>query len=538
MARRRSFLVGLERAARAVARAQREAEAAERRRIRDQLRNQREALRMQQVHERLQRQQGFASRQNTAQAMTADVAAQVDVLRGILRSRAYITRDGILASLKIQEDPPVLVIPDALLHPAPQPSHDAYIASVRPLSWWEKLFAYRARYEGEMASAEGQFRADYAKWQQGEKARAAEVAAHAQQHSQALAAYQDTLAKREEEIKDFNARYVAGDSDAVTTYFEIALDKSEWPEEFPHEFRIAYEAEAKQLVLDYELPTVDVVPSVAEYRYVKTKDAIEEKHRKPAEIKDVYRDIVASIALRCIHECFIVDGANRVDVLTFSGFVNSIDPATGNPIRPYLISVRVTRERFAAIVLDKVDTKACLRNLGAQVSPQPAELLPVKPIIEFDMVDKRFIDEKDVISGLDSRPNLMDLTPAEFEALVGNLFTRMGLETKLTRTSRDGGVDAIAFDMRPILGGKVVIQAKRYSHTVGVSAVRDLYGTMMNEGANKGILVTTSSYGPDAYDFCKDKPVELIDGAGLLYHLDQVGVKARIIFPTDQAAAT
>jgi hypothetical protein len=39
--------------------------------------------------------------------------------------------------------------------------------------------------------------------------------------------------------------------------------------------------------------------------------------------------------------------------------------------------VRVTRERFAGINLDLVDTKACLRNLGAQVSPQPAELLRV-----------------------------------------------------------------------------------------------------------------------------------------------------------------
>jgi restriction system protein len=187
--------------------------------------------------------------------------------------------------------------------------------------------------------------------------------------------------------------------------------------------------------------------------------------------------------------------------------------------------------------LDRVDLKACLRNLGAQVSQQPAELLPVKPIIEFDMVDKRFINEADVMSALDSRPNLMDLTPSEFEGLVGNLFTRMGLETKLTRTHRDGGVDAIAYDTRPILGGRVVIQAKRYSHTVGVSAVRDLYGTMMNEGANKGILVTTSSYGPDAYDFCRDKPVELIDGSGLLYHLNELGVKARIVFPTDQSAS-
>ena len=61
----------------------------------------------------------------------------------------------------------------------------------------------------------------------------------------------------------------------------------------------------------------------------------------------------------------------------------------------------------------------------------------------------------------------------------------MGLETRLTQPSRDGGVDCVAYDPRPILGGKVVIQAKRYKHTVGVSAVRDLYGTTQNEGRQK-----------------------------------------------------
>ena len=81
-----------------------------------------------------------------------------------------------------------------------------------------------------------------------------------------------------------------------------------------------------------------------------------------------------------------------------------------------------------------------------------------------------------------------------------------------------------------MLGGKVVIQAKRYKHTVGVAAVRDLYGTMINEGANKGVLVTTSGYGPDAYDFARDKPIELIEGGGLLFLLQEIGVEARIAF--------
>src|SRR6266852_4018957 len=87
----------------------------------------------------------------------------------------------------------------------------------------------------------------------------------------------------------------------------------------------------------------------------------------------------------------------------------------------------------------------------------------------------------------------------ECESLITNLFQRMGLETRLTQASRDGGVDCVAYDPRPIFGGKVVIQAKRYKNTVGVSAVRDLFGTMQNEGASKGILVTTSGYGKASF---------------------------------------
>ena len=59
------------------------------------------------------------------------------------------------------------------------------------------------------------------------------------------------------------------------------------------------------------------------------------------------------------------------------------------------------------------------------------------------------------------------------------------------------------FDPDPLRGGKYVLQAKRYTRPVDVAAVRDLYGTVVNEGANRDILVTTSSYGPDAYAFAK-----------------------------------
>ena len=95
-----------------------------------------------------------------------------------------------------------------------------------------------------------------------------------------------------------------------------------------------------------------------------------------------------------------------------------------------------------------MDPEACLLDLSAGLSKSPAELVPVRPVLEFDMVDPRFIEETDVLSGLDQRPNLMELNAGEFESLITNLFAKMGLETRMTQPSRDGGVDCVAYDQQ------------------------------------------------------------------------------------------
>lgn len=218
----------------------------------------------------------------------------------------------------------------------------------------------------------------------------------------------------------------------------------------------------------------------------------------------------------------------------FNGHVDTTDSGSGQRIHPCLVTVRTTRETFNQLDLTHVEPLACLKHLSAGVSKSPAELVAVRPVLEFNMVDPRFVAESDALSELDQRPNLMELTPTEFEALIQNLFTKMGLEARQTRASRDGGVDCVAYDPRPIFGGKVVIQAKRYKNTVGVSAVRDLFGTLQNEGASKGILVTTSGYGQASFEFAKNKPIELIAGSNLLYLLaEHTGIDAKIVPPDD-----
>lgn len=348
-----------------------------------------------------------------------------------------------------------------------------------------------------------------------------------------LAAANHAVATNNNTVDELEKRYADRDPQAVSEFLSECLRHLTWP--FPSvSVRVAYSPDSSQAVIEIELPPFSIVPETTEFRYVASRDEIAKKAMPEKERRGLYSSLVAQIALRTVWETFRGDPAGVVATVVLNGHVTTIDPKTGHQVHPCLVTLRTTRDSFGEIELHNVDPGECLKGLKAALSRQPSELLPVKPVLEFDMVDPRFVKEADVLATLDDRPNLMELSPGEFESLVTNLFEKMGLQTRLTRPSRDGGVDCVAWDMRPILGGKVVIQAKRYKNTVGVSAVRDLYGTMQNERATKGILVTTSGYGTASFEFAGDKPMELLDGSNLLSLLkDLAGIDAKIEVPDD-----
>jgi restriction system protein len=384
----------------------------------------------------------------------------------------------------------------------------------------------------EVAKAQEQYRMQMSAHAAREAARQRSLAeARALFERQVAEAYQ-RVTTQHAEIDTFQRELSAGSPAAIVDYFTMVLASSNYPDGFPQHAKLAYVPESKQLVIEYDLPSFDVIPDVGSFRYVKTKDEVTQTTRPLAHRKTLYSSVVAQVTLRSLYELFKADRMGQIDIIVLNGYVASTDKGTGHPIRTCLITVRTSRDTFTQLNLSKVDPLVCLKVLNASVSKSPAELAPVRPVLEFNMVDPRFIEETDVLSGLDQRPNLMELTPSEFESLISNLFQKMGLETRLTQASRDGGVDCVAYDPRPIFGGKVVIQAKRYKHTVGVSAVRDLFGTMQNEGASKGILVTTSGYGKAAFEFAQGKPLELLSGSHLLYLLaEHTGIEAKIEVP-------
>jgi restriction system protein len=441
-----------------------------------------------------------------------------------------------------------------LLGPEPQeavvPAPVLEVASV-----WEFLLPFlRSRRLEREAAAEEAFeaekmiaRADFAKRLKQYRAREKEVLdaynAQVREHNailgQAKTMYirerKDFLARQEahnKAILAFRSRYEKGSPEAVERYVQMALERSTCPEGVTGDPDVQFDGHSNTLVINLWLPGLTDVPRVLEYSFIASRKAIKPVELKRKEFEALYDDIIHQIALRTVHEVFVADYATQVEAVVFNGWVRGTDRKTGKPFTSCILSCEAPRKQFMEFDLAHVSPKDCVRGLKGITAGPLAMLAPVKPIMEINREDDRFIESREVLEGLRPVDNLAAMEWEDFEHLIRELFERefvkTGGEVKVTQASRDRGVDAIAFDPDPIRGGKFVIQAKRYNVVVPVSAVRDLYGTMIAEGASKGILVTTSHYGRDSREFAKDKPIALIDGENLVHMFHEHGYNLHI----------
>lgn len=111
-----------------------------------------------------------------------------------------------------------------------------------------------------------------------------------------------------------------------------------------------------------------------------------------------------------------------------------------------------------------------------------------------------------------------------FEKQVLELLRKMGFDAEMTKTSGDGGIDIIAHKHDDIVGGKYIIQCKNWANPVGEPPIRDLFGVVVAENANKGILITQSSFTAQALEFAKGKHLELINGEKLSQLFNKYGL--------------
>ncbi|MEW2416680.1 restriction endonuclease [Streptomyces sp. NPDC046866] len=496
---------------------------AQRRQQQTQVIQQREAERRRRAYEREADRSHRQYREAEALRRTAQLDAEVDALKRLLVAGCRAPAFRMAALVRSEQLEPFN--PGALAQPVPLPRLEDF---QQQSSGWTLGSNHRAQ-------AEREAHARYAEaWQ-------AASAAEAQRQQQ-LAAYRREYDRWAEEqlagVRAHNSGLAelaealrSGDAEAAVEYFSAALYASAaWPESLPRQVSAAYDPAARQLVLDWELPGYAVVPEARAVQYLPSTGQDKVKPRPVTERRALYRDLLAQCMLLVVRELYAADEFGVLDSVVVNGFVDCHDPATGREARFVLATVPAGRSAFAGLRLEQVSAVDCLvSGLGGQLSARPDQLTAVRPGRRPDEVGGGVVSHGGQAGGAqEDEPDLFAMDPIDFENLVAELFRAMGMEAVTTQRSGDGGVDVEALDPAPIRGGRIVVQVKRYRNTVPPTAVRDLYGTVQDKGANKGVLVTTASFGPGSYTFADGKPLELVPGPALVELLHQHGLRGRL----------
>jgi restriction system protein len=489
---------------------------------------------------KVEREQRISNKQSMledAQEQTKEAVESIEQLENILLSALKVDstikweslKDSSVFSQPIPCNPKPETIPD--------PPNESSMLYRPDFGLLDKIFSLRK--EQKIADAKELFKEDYQQWEKKKEdilknnAKAEKKYQHQSELWEAeKQKFIDKQKEKNESVEKEKEKYFKKDLKAIIGYCESVLSNSVYPDFFPQKYDLDYNPDTKILIVEFSLPSIDKMPNVKEVKYVQSREELVETYLPESTTNKLYDSIIYQTSLRTIHELYKADVINVLESIVFNGWVDSIDKATGKKVNACIVSVQANRTEFLAINLSSVDPKLCFKNLKGIGSSKLHSLTPIAPVITISREDKRFISSYEVADELNESMNLAAMDWEDFEHLIREVFEKefaqSGGEVKVTQASRDGGVDAVAFDPDPIRGGKIVIQAKRYTNTVGVSAVRDLFGTVMNEGATKGILVTTADYGPDAYEFAKGKPLTLMNGGNLLYLLEKHGHKAKI----------
>jgi len=95
---------------------------------------------------------------------------------------------------------------------------------------------------------------------------------------------------------------------------------------------------------------------------------------------------------------------------------------------------------------------------------------------------------------------MYDLSPRKFEELVAAILKDMGFDVELTKATRDGGRDIIAYIRNSVCSYLTHIECKKYApdNKIGVGIIREVMGVHHLRQASKSIIVTTSFFSKDA----------------------------------------
>ena len=126
---------------------------------------------------------------------------------------------------------------------------------------------------------------------------------------------------------------------------------------------------------------------------------------------------------------------------------------------------------------------------------------------------------------------LHTVDPQRFEQIVVDLLVKMGYggnivdAGQVTRFRKDDGIDGVIKEDKLGLD-RIYVQAKRWTNPVGKPDIHTFIGALSEQGANKGVFITTSRFSSEARAFKpkSDMKIILIDGRELCNYMIEYGV--------------
>jgi restriction system protein len=322
--------------------------------------------------------------------LEADVAALESVLASTLDIDDFLDLEALKQPLLLPQFDPAVA---GDVRPAPQ--LEQFLPDMP--SGLARAFGGSARHQERVQQAHAAFEQAAAAHQVQLRAHATRLEAARREHDAEVRRLTHEHREQTEQVTELQRGLAAGLPEAIVGYLDLVLEAAAYPDGFPHAWRLAYTPETRQLVVEYELPTRDVVPAVKAYRYVKSSDTVNPVARPQAQVRALYTSVVAQTVIRVVHEILESDRDGHVESIVLNAHVTAVDPATGRAVRPCLVALGTTRSRFTALDLRRIEPLACLQHLEARVSRDPAALVPVEPMVRFDSVDLRFSSETEQV---------------------------------------------------------------------------------------------------------------------------------------------
>lgn len=335
------------------------------------------------------------ARQAAAALRTADAQALLEEYEGLLRATLDVDDFVDLESLRQSEaaHPPFKSENAEPLQPPRQPvglrPKPVYAPPPKPSGMFgqrkhaQQVSRYEAAYrqDSEMwRMEESSHHALLAAWQSHERAevdRLDKLAGDRMAYDEACRDRERSVSRDNAELDQLIAEFNAGTTEAVEEYFSIVLQNSVYPDGFP--LGIAYDVDVseKEMTIYLDLPRPDQMPSVKAYKYVKARDEIDPVPLTLKEQRDLYGSVLAQVCVRTLHELFEADRADHLHSVSLTAGVTHVDPATGNDVQTYLLSVAAGKAEFESFNLSNVDPAETLRHIGAVISKNPAALTPI-----------------------------------------------------------------------------------------------------------------------------------------------------------------